>query len=52
MRVMQSPWGIGLVVAGVTLAGLFLISATAALVALTVFLVRKSRAVALPITTR
>jgi hypothetical protein len=45
MRVMQSPWGIALMVVAAVLAGLFVLSATAALFALAVFLVRRSRAV-------
>ena len=52
MRAMQSPWGIAWVVVSAVLADLVLLSATAALFALAVFLLRKSRPVAPPTATR
>ena len=44
MRAMQSPWGIALMVVAAVLAALFVLSATAALTALAIFLLRRSRA--------
>lgn len=46
MRAMQSPWGIAGVALAAVLTGLFVLSATAALFAVAIFLVRKSRPVA------
>jgi hypothetical protein len=45
MRAMQQPYGPALVIGGSILIGLLLLSATAALSGLTIFLVRRSRAV-------
>jgi len=43
MRAMHTPLGMALMVVGVTLGGLMLASTIAALIALTLFLVRRSR---------
>jgi hypothetical protein len=52
MRVMQSPWGIALVVVTAVLVELLVLSAAAALFALAIFLVRKSRPVVPPVAAR
>jgi hypothetical protein len=52
MRAMQSPWGIALIVIAAVLAGLFVLSASAALFALAGFLVRRSRPVTPPTAAR
>ena len=48
MRVMQSPWGIAAVATAGILAAMLAVATIAVLVALTVFLVRRSRAVLPP----